>query len=229
METNRFKVGYVGYVPVFIDAMFILLAVLWFSQLMNAQTPFAVLIELVIALGLILSIVLHELGHSVMAEGFGVRTDMIELTGLGGLCYYRDPLPGGSWKRIAIFLAGPAVNLLIWYAMTLLQELPDVRTSTLEYGVASSLAWMNFAMFVFNLLPSYPLDGGRALEVLLTMVVRRATAIKLIGWTGMGIGLLCALYGVRSSSWWMLILAVSLFIANREQLRDVGAYKSHWP
>ena len=229
MESNRFKVGYVGYVPVFIDVWFILLAVFWFSQLMSARSAQAVLIELVIALGLILSIVLHELGHSVMAEAFGVRTDMIELTGLGGLCYYRDALPAGSWKRIAIFLAGPAVNLALWYTMKLIQDVPDVRGSTLEFSVAVALAWMNFAMFVFNLLPSYPLDGGRALELLLSKVMRPATAIKLIGWTGMGIALLCALYAFRSENWWMLILAVSLFVANREQLRDVGAYKSSWP
>ncbi|MFX4853956.1 site-2 protease family protein, partial [Acinetobacter baumannii] len=66
--------------------------------------------------GIVVSILLHELGHAMVAHLFDVGTREIELTGLGGVARFASSLPRSVFKRVMIFLAGPAANLVLYFA-----------------------------------------------------------------------------------------------------------------
>jgi len=230
MRSKAFKLLDLGSIPLWMDASFILLALLWLSDLMRSTGPMQppsvhyIAIGLVVFFGLVLSILLHELGHSLVAAHLGVGTDFVEFTGLGGVVQYDRPLPETPVRRIAITLAGPLINLVIWLVLRDVAEIPLVRENWLESGVCTWLGWMNFAMLIFNLLPSYPLDGGIALAVALKPLTGWKWSVRIVGWLGMVVVALC-LFEAISGGVWMLILAFSLFMANREQLMRAGS----WP
>ena len=228
MITKSFKLGHIGYVPIFMDSSFLILGLLWLFHLMNAASVNAGLVLVAGFFGLVLSILLHELGHSLVADWLGVRTRLIEFNGLGGLCRYAGALPAWTSSRIAIHLAGPVLNLAIWQALTALETFPYVSQDAMELAIAHYVAQMNLVMFFFNLLPAFPLDGGKALAELLTKITSARTATIVVGWAGMAVTVLCIL-GAFKLGFWMLIIALSLFVANREELRSVGQWRSNWP
>jgi len=230
MQSKAFKLMDLGSIPLWMDASFVLLALLWLSGLLQSPVPMqppsmqSIAIGLVVFFGLVLSILLHELFHSLMAAYLGVGTDYVEFTGLGGLVQYDRQLPEEPLRRIAIALAGPVANLAIWFVLRDVQEISFVKENWLERGVCSWLALMNLAMLIFNLLPSYPLDGGVALATALKPFTGWTWAVRVVGWLGMVVVALC-IYAAIQSGLWMLILAFSLFMANREQLVRAGS----WP
>ena len=123
-------------------------------------------------LGLFGSVLLHEMGHVAMAQRFGIRTRSITLHVLGGMASIEKE-PENPVEEIYIALAGPAVNLLL-----LLLAVPLVYM-----GVPGGfeLAFINLIMGVFNLVPAYPMDGGRVLRAGLSLKMghRRATEVSL--------------------------------------------------
>ena len=113
------------------------------------------------------SILLHELGHAFMYRWFGSNAS-IALIAFGG--YAQGYLPTHSWKRIVVFLAGPLVNLLIF---AIVYSTNRVSGWAFEHP---ALAWMFFCLYmmnlfwaIINLLPIYPLDGGRVLGEVCTL------------------------------------------------------------
>lgn len=225
MQTKAFKLFDLGSVPLWMDASFVVLAILWLSSLMQGPTTLHYFtVGMVVFVGLILSILLHELGHSLAAAYLGTGTSYVEFTGLGGLCHYDSALPEQPVRRIAISLAGPLLNLIIWLVLRDVATLPVVQGNWLESGVVHWLAAMNLAILIFNLLPSFPLDGGVSLSVALKPVVGFIWSRRIVGWLGMVVVALCVLDAVRDGLWtWML--AFSLFGANREELKRAGS----WP
>lgn len=225
MQTKAFKLMDLGPIPLWMEASFVVLALLWLSSLM--QGPITIqyfTVGIVVFFGLMLSILLHELGHSLAAAYLGIGTDYIEFTGLGGMVTYERALPDEPVRRIAITLAGPLMNLIVWLVLRDVRTIPLVQSNWLEEGVAGWLASMNLAILIFNLLPSYPLDGGVALSVALKPVVGWGWSVRVVGWLGMLVVVLCVLDALRDGLW-MWMLAFSLFVANREQLQRAGA----WP
>lgn len=223
--TKAFKLFDLGPVPLWMDASFIVLALLWLSTLISGPTTIEYFgMGMVVFVGLVISILLHELGHSLAAAWLGVDTDYIEFTGLGGVCVYERPLPEAAWKQLAVTLAGPLVNLIIWLVLRDVQTIPIVRDNWFEEGVCGWLAGMNLAILVFNLLPSYPLDGGVALGVALKPVTGWAWSVRIVGWLGMAVVVLCVLDAFRHGIW-MWMLAFGLFVANREMMQRAGV----WP
>ncbi|MCP3988087.1 MAG: site-2 protease family protein [Actinomycetia bacterium] len=150
-----------------------------------------------VAISLLVSIVAHELGHSVVAQRNGVNVGGITLFALGGLARLEnDPRSPGAAARIA--LAGPAVSIAIGIA-GLVGANMATSLGVPPIGVAG-LLWLgiiNLAMAVFNLLPALPLDGGRALQALLwkrdgnphRATIKAATVGRYIGWAMVGFGL----------------------------------------
>ncbi|HOR27404.1 MAG TPA: M50 family metallopeptidase [Candidatus Sumerlaeota bacterium] len=129
------------------------------------------------------SIVLHELGHALVARRFGIRTDDIVLYPIGGVARLRSM--GEGLQELWIALAGPAVNLLIAFALGLVllatggfvPVTDDSRLAGIPF--AQQLLLINLLLMLFNLIPAFPMDGGRVLRSLLTLATSRekATAI----------------------------------------------------
>ena len=115
-------------------------------------------------------IVLHELGHSLTARRYGIGVPRILLLPIGGMAEF-DSIPRQPRRELLITLAGPAVNFSI--ALLLLPFVPipkiwgDAAIELNLHGLGQILLWMNLVMGCFNLLPVFPMDGGRILRALL--------------------------------------------------------------
>lgn len=118
-------------------------------------------------------VVLHELGHSLTAQRFGVRVPRILLLPIGGMAEF-DRIPRKPSQELLITLAGPAVNFVIFGVLVLAVGLPEGWPWTPDYpntltGLAQLLLTWNLVMGCFNLLPVFPMDGGRIFRALLAM------------------------------------------------------------
>ena len=151
-----------------------------------------------------LSIILHELGHSVLSQRCGIPVPRITLLFIGGLAEIaREPDDAKSELKIA--LGGPAVSLVLVLVFGLSSRLCDARGWTGAKVITDWLAKTNLALVIFNMFPGYPLDGGRVLRALLwarSGRLRRATYIT----SRIGIGF----------SWMLITLGLYLLLVERQ-------------
>jgi len=116
-------------------------------------------------------VLLHELGHAFAAKAYGIATVDITLHPLGGLARL-ERMPDKPWQELVVALAGPLVNVIIAIALVLaLAVTGNLNLESLSEGKSMDLLWVllwiNSLMFFFNLIPAFPLDGGRVLRALL--------------------------------------------------------------
>ena len=171
------------------------------------------------ALLLFACVLLHELGHSLTAQRHGIPVARVTLFIFGGVAQIgRDPTRPAVELKIA--LAGPLVSVLIAGACYAGSAAMSVHAPTQLAAVAivRYLAMTNTALVLFNLLPGFPLDGGRVLRALLwawTRNLRRATRIASLMGSGLGLGLLVlGLWAIIKGAWaggmWYILLGFFL-------------------
>ena len=224
MTGYQYPLGRIGGVPIVIDATFLVLAVLWGYHFFTSGDLNGFLTGFWIVGGVAGSILLHELAHAYAGRWYGVKSTHIELNGLGGLCYF-DRIAPSSKADIIICLAGPATNLALWglfkgadWAISsLLQNSGDDMGLMRFAYIAYTLAATNFLMFWFNLLPSHPLDGGKALARLIGMKFGYDLGQRAVAMTGMVVCAYLALisFGVGAFT---LVIAYDLYLHNQAAL-----------
>lgn len=161
-------------------------------------------------------VVLHELGHSLAARRYGIRTNRILLLPIGGMAEF-DSLPRQPRRELVIALAGPAVNyalivlLLIFFGWP--ASFAEVAVPHQWSEVPSALLGMNLVMGVFNLLPAFPMDGGRVLRALLAMRFDYLSATHWAARTGQVIALTFAACAALSGQQYWLLASLFVFIA----------------
>ena len=171
-----------------------------------------------LVLGLVLCVTLHEYGHALTARRFGIGTRRITLLPIGGVALL-DGMPERPRTEIAIALAGPAVNVAI-VALTyawLRLGLPDGG------GIAQVILQANALLAVFNLIPAFPMDGGRVLRALLWIGLPIARATWIAAWVGRAIALGFAAYGVATRNPVILLIAAFVWFAGGAEARAVAA------
>jgi Zn-dependent protease len=181
--------------------------------------------DLVLSVLMLLSIfgcvLLHELAHAGMARLFGVTTREIVLYPIGGVARL-EHIPGGR-AELLIALAGPAVNLVIFVGLALLMALaaPDTfRMNQLLLSWTDILPWLllaNVMLFAFNLIPAFPMDGGRVFRALLSMAlpIERATVIAAA--VGQGIAALFGLGGIIFGQFLLVLIAIFVFLGASQE------------
>src|SRR6478672_9494280 len=139
----------------------------------------AALTGTVFVLLLFVCVVAHEFGHVLVARHYGGRTREILLLPIGGVSRM-ERIPEGPAQELAVAVAGPAVSIVRGAVLILLAGFPtaqSIQSPTLN-GLLPRLAATNLFLAVFNLLPAFPMDGGRALRSLLAMRMDRVRATK---------------------------------------------------
>ncbi|MCX6901252.1 MAG: site-2 protease family protein [Verrucomicrobia bacterium] len=169
-------------------------------------------------------VALHELGHSVVAQRFGIRVSSITLLPIGGVAALRS-IPQKPGQEIAITLAGPLVNVVIFAVLYVIAvwvpfEVPYypglMTLPELPIGVAElmgALLLVNKWMVVFNLIPAYPMDGGRLFRAVLAQWLSypRATAIAAVVGRAFSIGFVAL--GLLTGWIFLAIIGVLIFFA----------------
>ena len=201
----------------FIAAITIYSLCFYFPLVLRGRSP-AVYAGMAIAATLLffLSILLHELGHSIVSQRCGIPVPSITLLFIGGVAEIsREPDDARSELKIA--LAGPAVSLLLVALYLVLERLFISLHWWEARWVVDWLAEVNLALVLFNAIPGYPLDGGRVLRALLWMrngQLRRATYItSRIGVAFSWLLIVVGILGVMSQYWQMLaFLVIGMFL-----------------
>lgn len=172
----------------------------------SGATPW--LLGTAVALGLFVGVVLHELGHSAVALRFGYTIESVTLWAFGGVASYAS-VPTDWRRELQVALAGPAVSVLVgvgcYAAMGLLP-------GTLPAGrfLLGILAVLNLGLAAFNLLPGFPMDGGRVLRALLARTRSYPHATRIAASAGTGFALLLGLLGVLRAD--VVLVAVGLLV-----------------
>jgi Zn-dependent protease len=221
---TRMEIGRIAGIAIYLDMFFVLVLLIFTYPYFTAGSTQAMSAGFVIVIGLLVSILLHELGHAFAGRLFGASVSHIELTGLGGVAQFDRSLPSSVFARTVIYLAGPAVNLGLWLGLdALLGQTIQSGKSLLAVPIAV-LAWANFALLVFNLLPAYPLDGGHTLDAWLGALFGSAWATRIVATLGLIVaaGLI---YIALPSAFFLMLIALFLGMANWQALQDVGRWR----
>ena len=215
----RIEIMRIAGIPIHLDITFVLLAVLFSMGYWRSGDVQLVSAGFVIVVGLFVSILLHELAHAFVGRAFGADASEIELNGMGGVCHFERSLPGSVAARTAIYLAGPAANLVLWQLFNLLAEHSAISVNPLLGLALTTLASANFLLMCFNLLPSYMLDGGQTLDAWLGPILGPMWSVRVVASLGLAVaaGLV---YLAMPGNLFLLVTAFVLGMANWSALQS---------
>lgn len=174
---------------------------------------------------LFLCVLAHEFGHIFAARRYGIATPDVTLLPIGGVARL-ERIPADPKQELVVALAGPAVNAAIALALTLFNGAPDpTHFGALEnpnVSIVERLIQANIILVVFNLIPAFPMDGGRVLRALLAMWTPRARATLLAARIGQGLAFVMMLVGFMGQPM-LFVLAVFIWLAAKQEAQADAA------
>jgi len=176
MFPRRFKLFDAFGIPVYLDFSFLLLLVLFVldgSGLLSGVR---------LAVLLFAAITCHELGHALTARAFGYRASDITLSLIGGCARFAS-LPRKAYQEFLVAAAGPAVS----FALAALAYVAFSVCGDALRGILAVFFWLNLTLELFNLLPGFPMDGGRIFRSALRLFANRSEATLWAMWVGRGV------------------------------------------
>jgi Zn-dependent protease/CBS domain-containing protein len=169
-------------------------------------------------------VVLHELGHALAARRYGIKTRDIVLLPIGGVARLQR-MPDKPQQEIVVAIAGPLVNVAIAGVLTLVLTLvrQPLQLDWAQGGIFSSLLAVNVVMVVFNMIPAFPMDGGRVLRAVLALRLPYVKATRIASTIGQGIALLLGALGFFFNYPMLMFVALFVFLAAAEENAMVRA------
>ena len=169
-------------------------------------------------------VVLHELGHAFAGRRYGIRTRDIVLLPIGGVARL-ERMPSGPGQEIVVALAGPAVNVIIVGVLSLARALSfrGLGPEAPAMEMLDLLIRINFVMIGFNLIPAFPMDGGRVLRAVLAQRTTFLRATQLAARIGQGVAILFAIAGLVSNYYMLLLVGLFVFLAAGDEYAAVAA------
>jgi Zn-dependent protease len=199
----------------------------------HARDPESVTLALRLALlaALFACVVLHEYGHALMARRFGIATRDVTLYPIGGVARL-ERISERPWEEFCIAIAGPLVNVAIATVLGAGLFLAFAAQPGLLQGMAGEflllLLFMNIMLFTFNLIPAFPMDGGRVLRALLAIPFGRLRATRMAVAVS---AVIVVLFGT-AAAWYfdnpmLILIGVFLLWAGQQELRMLEMREEH--
>ena len=204
------KIGTISGIPVYLHATFLLLiAFVVLSDVAVGGGWASSVGAALFVLAIFATVVLHELGHALAARRFGIRTRDITLLPIGGLARL-ERLPEVPRQELWVALAGPAVNIVIAVIAWVVLVLFAVGSPTLDLLSAADsplgrFVKVNVWLALFNLIPAFPMDGGRALRAVLAERLEYVRATEIAASLGQGLAFLFGFIGLFSNPFLVFI------------------------
>jgi len=208
------KVGEFAGIGVYIHATFLLI-IGWvvLAHWTQGQNLVTTVIGVIFTLAIFGCVVLHEFGHALTAKRYGIKTRDITLLPIGGVARL-ERMPDEPGQELWVALAGPAVNvviaiiLFIWLQSTGGFE-PLDKLSMTSGSFIERLLVVNIFLVLFNMIPAFPMDGGRVLRAILAMRMNYVRATQIAATLGQGIAFIFGFIGLFSNPF---LLFIALFV-----------------
>jgi Zn-dependent protease/predicted transcriptional regulator len=216
------KIGEFRGIGVYVHATFlILLAFIVLSYWAAGQSVAHTLEGVGFILALFACVLLHEFGHALTAARYGIKTQDITLLPIGGLARL-ERMPDDPIQELWVALAGPAVNVVIAAAIYAWLALATAVAPFEEIGVTTGsflvrLMAVNIFLVIFNMLPAFPMDGGRVLRALLATRLEYTRATQIAASVGQAMALLFVLAGLLLPNPFLLFIALFVWIGAAQE------------
>ncbi|MFB3131781.1 MAG: site-2 protease family protein [Rhodothermales bacterium] len=226
MKKSTFKLGSFTGIGIYVHwTMSLLLGGVFVFYLYQGASVGGALAGLVVVGVLFGCVILHELGHALTAKHFGIPTLDITMYPIGGVARL-ESMPKEPRQELLIAIAGPAVNLAI-AAVLFVVVIATGRPLTpspfveAEPNVLGMLMWMNLALVGFNMLPAFPMDGGRVLRAGLATKLSYKNATRIASYVGQGMACLFCFFAVWSFNPVLFFVGIFVFLAARQEAEMV--------
>ncbi len=205
----------------------LILAWVGFSHLASGAGVLGALYGIAFILALFLCVVLHEFGHAMAARMYGIPTRDITLLPIGGVARL-ERMPKDPKQELVVAIAGPLVNVAIAAALLAVLALMEgfgrmsaaPVAATTGMGFLANLLWINIALVVFNMLPAFPMDGGRVLRAVLAMQMNHVRATEIAARVGQVMAILFGIIGLFYNPF-LLFIAIFVYLGAEAEAQQV--------
>jgi Zn-dependent protease len=234
------KIATIFGIEVRIHITFLLFLVwIWFTyyQLAGVSGAFQGVLFILALFGCVL---LHEFGHAFAAREFGIRTPDITLLPIGGVARL-SRIPDKPWQELVVAIAGPLVNVVIAAVLIFVihgttEILQVERLENPRIALLGKLASINVMLVLFNMIPAFPMDGGRVLRSILAMLMPYTLATQIAAWIGQGLAILFAMvglgvfaiFGLRGNPL-LIFIAFFIFVGAQQEVAMSKFHRSSQP
>jgi Zn-dependent protease len=213
---SSLKIASISGIEVRIHLTFLLfLAWIWFSYYQIAGVGGATQ-GVLLFLALFACVLLHEFGHAFAARAFGIQTADITLLPIGGVARL-NRIPDEPWQELVVAVAGPLVNVVIAAVLGfvvhtngLLDQLESIENPRI--ALLAQLVSVNIMLVLFNLIPAFPMDGGRVLRALLAMAMPYSRATSIAARIGQALAICLAIYSFFGPNGDPILIFIAFFI-----------------
>ncbi len=219
------RIGTVSGIDIFLHWSFLVMMAGFFVYYLYAfGSAVAALAGISLMATVFFCVLLHELGHAMMARQYKIPTLDITLYPIGGVARLQR-MPRESKQELLIALAGPAVNLAIagiLYVINAMlgQPLGVAEALAAPANILSALMWFNLMMVGFNMIPAFPMDGGRVLRAGLAQRMSFSQATQIAGFIGQVMAFLMGIYGFMTGQYMLILIAVFVVFAGRHEIQN---------
>ncbi|MGP8330700.1 MAG: CBS domain-containing protein [Methanosarcinaceae archaeon] len=225
------QIGQIMGIPIKLHITFLLILPLFVYIFASNQAPYGFndvatasiryILSFVITILLFSSVLLHEIGHSYFARKYGVRIDSITLLLFGGVASMEE-IPRNPSKEAKMAIAGPMVSFTIGafclLSNNVLNSLQPSFSDTYIFRVMWLLGYINLTIGVFNLLPAFPMDGGRILRALYATSMPYVKATQKAAYIGKVFAFIMGIFGLLMNPW-LVLIAFFIYIGASEEAR----------
>ncbi len=219
-------------IPVKVHWSFALLLfyVVYVGQQLGMST-FAIINFFYFTMLIFMCVILHEFGHALTARQYGIGTQDILITPIGGLARL-DRLPENPVHEMIVAIAGPLVNVAIailigayLYFSGSGFNVVGEESVVFEYfsNFPVLLLWLNVILVLFNLIPAFPMDGGRILRALISMFKGRRKGTQIASWIGRALAVVFLGIGLYENHLGLIFIGIFVYFAARAEYRTVAA------